>query len=124
MYDLSGLALGEIKSVIMRDWKDLNQMYNFTSDPSYIIHKGKPLVSLWGLGFGDNRKYTLEECRELVIFMKDMGCSVMVGVPTYWRNGGSDAVTGDQLKLLHEIIQITDVVSPWTVGRYGTPADA
>ncbi len=44
----------------------------------------------------------------------------MVGVPRYWREGGRDAVTGDQLALLHSIIKTVDVVNPWTVGRYGT----
>ena len=59
MYDLSGLEAGEIKSVIMRDWEDLNQIKDFTKDPSYIRHEGKPLVAIWGIGFNDNRKYTL-----------------------------------------------------------------
>ena len=60
MYDLSGLQQGEIKSVIMRDWDDLNKIKDFTKDSSYIKHKGKPLVALWGIGFNDHRKYTLE----------------------------------------------------------------
>lgn len=42
----------------------------------------------------------------------------MLGVPKYWREGGGDAVKGDQLQLLHNIIKKTDIVSPWTVGRY------
>ena len=48
----------------------------------------------------------------------------MIGVPTYWREGGRDAVTGDELKELHDIIMEADVVSPWTVGRYNTPKTA
>ena len=124
MYDLSGLGLGDIESVIMRDWEDLNKLYNFTADSSYIRHKGKPLVALWGIGFNDNRKYTLEECKKLVDFIKKAGCTVMVGVPTYWREGGRDAVAGDQLKLLHQILVTVDVVSPWSVGRYRTPSES
>ena len=48
----------------------------------------------------------------------------MVGVPTYWREGGRDAVTGDDLELLHDILMMADVVSPWTVGRYRNPKAA
>ena len=58
-------------------------------------------MALWGIGFNDHRKYTLDECKQLVQFMRDAGCAVMVGVPTFWRNGGGDAVTGDELKQLH-----------------------
>jgi hypothetical protein len=61
MYDLSGLQLGEIKSVIMEDWKYLSEQYpNFTNSSNYIKHLGKPLVTIWGVGFNDNRKYTLK----------------------------------------------------------------
>lgn len=44
----------------MEDWKFLSQQYpNFTSSSNYIKHKGKPLLSIWGVGFNDNRKYSL-----------------------------------------------------------------
>ena len=33
MYDLSGLQAGEIKSVIMRDWEDLNQIKDLPKTP-------------------------------------------------------------------------------------------
>ena len=39
----------------------------------------------------------------------------MLGVPTQWRDGGRDATTDP---LFHEILEMADVVSPWTVGRY------
>lgn len=44
----------------------------------------------------------------------------MLGVPRYWRDGGRDAVTGNDLILLHNLIISADVVSPWAVGRYST----
>lgn len=44
----------------------------------------------------------------------------MLGVPRYWREGGRDAVTGDNLNLLHSLILKADVVNPWAVGRYST----
>jgi hypothetical protein len=45
----------------------------------------------------------------------------MIGVPTYWRTLERDAVP-DQA--LHDLILAADIVSPWTVGRYGTPEGA
>ena len=73
----------------MEDWKYLNTQYpNFRNDPSYIKHKGKPWITIWGVGFNDNRKYSLNYCLELVNFLKSGefgGNSVMLGTPRYWR---------------------------------------
>ena len=49
------------------------------------------------------------------------GCTVMLGVPTYWRTLERDAIKDESL---HELILKADIVSPWAVGRYGTPAQA
>ena len=40
----------------------------------------------------------------------------MLGVPTYWRTLDRDTVNDPAL---HEVILKADIVSPWTVGRYG-----
>ena len=39
-------------------------------DPAYLRHRGKPLVAVWGIGFNDDRTYSLAECRALVKFLK------------------------------------------------------
>jgi hypothetical protein len=124
MYDLSGLRKGEIESVVIRDWKQLIDRGRITSDKSYLHHNGKPVVALWGIGFGDNRKYTLEECHKLVTFLKDDkrygSNTVMLGVPFYWRTLARDSTKNP---LLHTIIKKADIVSPWSVGRYSSPKD-
>lgn len=116
MYDLSGLGSNRISEVIA-DWKSLRSGLRITESSSYLKHRGKPLVAVWGVGFSDNRRYTTAECRELVEFLKRDGCSVMLGVPTYWRELRNDALKDPAL---HEVIKLADVVSPWTVGRYRT----
>ena len=120
MYDLSGLGENRISSV-MDDWKLLVDRMKITKDPAYIHHDGKPVVSVWGIGFNDRRKYTLDESIELIRFLKTDptygNCTVMIGVPTYWRTLDHDALRD---KKLHEAIEQADIVSPWTVGRYGT----
>ena len=73
---------------LMDDWKLLNEKMEITKDPAYLHHNGKPVVAVWGFGFSDRRKYTLKEGLELVGFLKSKpgsGCTVMLGVPTYWR---------------------------------------
>ncbi len=123
MYDLSGLRKGGIKSIVMPDWKRLTGELKIRQDKAYLKQNGKPVVVVWGIGFNDGRDYTLEECLELVKFLKSDpeagGNTVILGVPYYWRTQ-----TRDTLKdpLLHQIIAEADVVSPWAVGRYGAPA--
>ena len=120
MYDLSGLKKGQIKSVIMKDWKMLVDNMKILEDKSYLHHKGKPVISIWGIGFNDGRHYTLEECEELIDWLKNDpkygGLTVMVGVPYYWRQLFRDSVKDPKL---HSIIKKADIISPWSVGRYG-----
>ncbi len=114
MYDLSGLGANRIQQV-MDDWRSLRVELHVTDSAAYLRHRGKPLVAVWGIGFSDDRKYTLAECRELVEFLKKDGCSVMLGVPTHWRELKNDALADPAL---HDVLKLADVVSPWTVGRY------
>jgi hypothetical protein len=124
MYDLSGLKAAQADRVT-DDWKNLRSRMHITDDPAYLHHHGKPLVVLWGIGFSDHRAYTLDDCRKLIDFLKNDpqsgGCCVMLGVPTYWREQKADTVTDPQL---HDLLACADVISPWTVGRYHTPAQA
>jgi hypothetical protein len=120
MYDLSGLGTNRIQEV-MDDWHTLRTRMHVTEDPLYLRHRGRPLVTVWGVGFNDGRRYTLEECKRLVEFLKQDGCSVMLGVPTGFRELDRDAVKDP---VLQDVIKLADVVSPWTVGRYRGPAEA
>lgn len=120
MYDLSGLGAGETTRV-KDDWNALRRQMRITDDKAYLHHNGKPLVVVWGIGFADGRRYTLDECLDLVKHLQADGCTVMIGVPTFWREGGQDAL---REPLLKEIVETADLVSPWTVGRYDSPAMA
>lgn len=124
MYDLSGMGAGQM-SQVMEDWKLLVDRMQITRDRAYLHHRGKPVVAVWGFGFSDGRKYTLQEGLELVRFLKEDprygGCTVMLGVPTYWRTLERDCVNDPTM---HELIRRADIVSPWTVGRYRNPQQA
>ena len=120
MYDLSGLRAGQVQRV-RQDWQRLRQQGKVTEDTSYLHHRGRPLVAVWGIGFSDNRKYSLGECHALVKWLKSTGCAVMLGVPSFWRRGRRDAVSDS---LLHDTIKLADIISPWTIGRYRTPDES
>lgn len=123
MYDLSGMSDNDVPTVI-NDWKNLVDSMKITSQgnkQTYLYHNGKPLVVLWGVGFNDNRRYTLKGVEKVLDFLKTDpvygNCSVMLGVPTYWREFGND--TGKD-PFLHELIKKADIVHPWTVGRFNS----
>ena len=120
MYDLSGLPAGGVATV-WTDWRMLRDEMHITEDAAYLHHEGKPVVSVWGVGFGDDRAYTLAECKELIIQLKADGCTVMLGVPTGWRTNERDAIKDPELK---DALALVDILSPWTIGRYRTPAQA
>ena len=128
MYDLTGLK-DEDFDLLAEDWKNLRKRMQLGSDPndtSYLQFKGKPLVGIWGVGFNDNRDYTLEKTEWLIRFLKNNpkwgGMSIMLGIPYFWRELNRDAVSDARLLRL---LNLADVLSPWSVGRYGNkPGDS
>jgi hypothetical protein len=120
MYDLSGLGENQV-SEVANDWRALRTQMHITEDPAYLQHRGKPVVAVWGVGFNKDRKYSIAECRQLVEFLKKDDCTVMLGVPNGWRELNRDSVADPEL---HEVLKLADIVSPWTVGRYDTVAEA
>jgi hypothetical protein len=125
MYDLSGLPAGGADRLIA-DWRTLLRDTRLTDDPAYLKHRGKPLLALWGCGFGDDKpRPSLADWRKILAFLKTDpaagGVAVMLGVPSFWREQRRDALADPQL---HEVLQQADVLSPWTPGRYRSPAEA
>jgi hypothetical protein len=124
MYDLSGIkASGEDCSAIIEDWKQLVDSLKITSQgngQTYLYHNQKPLVAIWGLGFPD-RAYNIHNIgiEKLIDFLKNDpqygGCSVMLGVPTYFRDLNVDC---NPDPYLHQLIRSADIVMPWMVQRF------
>ena len=124
MYDLSGLkAEGEDCSSVIEDWKmlvDKLKVTNQGENQTYLYHNGKPLVAIWGVGFPD-RPYDSRKIgvNRLIDFLKNDpvygGCSVMLGVPTYFRELNKDCLPDPYL---HELIKSVDIVLPWMVQRF------
>jgi hypothetical protein len=117
MYDLSGMRPGD-EQVLLKDIDELSQKYKLFERkkyPNYLYHNGKPLVTVWGVGFNDHRAYGLSEAETIVNTLKQKGFSVMIGVPTYWRELTKDTESDPAL---HALIKKCDIVLPWFVGRY------
>lgn len=124
MYDLSGLrSSGEDCSVLIEDWKflvDSLKVTNQKGNNTYLHHNGKPLVAIWGIGFPD-RPYDIRNIgiERFIDFLKNDpvygGCSVMLGVPTFWRDLNADCIHDPYL---HEIIRSADILLPWMVQRF------
>jgi hypothetical protein len=121
MYDLSGMTADDYQ-VVIDDWKMLVDEYKLNKKDvyeNYLFHRQKPLVAIWGAGFNDGRKYGLNDVEKIVSFLKDDpeygGCSVLLGVPTWWRELKYDTENDSSL---HKLIKKIDIVHPWFVGRY------
>lgn len=63
MYDLSGMYPGEEQVLIddIREMRDRYSLMDHDANPSYLYHNGRPLVTVWGVGFDDNRRYGFDE---------------------------------------------------------------
>jgi hypothetical protein len=118
MYDLSGLTPDKFPTVAA-DWRRLVAAGQ-TKLPCAQHHQGKPLVALWGLGFKD-RAPALAEWNALLADIKATGAAVMLGIPTFWREQKNDSIPDPAL---HALLRQADILSPWTVGRFGDPKGA
>ena len=104
--------------VMTADWKRLVGEMKLMATRAYIRHRGAPVISLWGYGFG-HRKFDAAATAEFFEFLKrpeNGGCTIMLGVPNDWASW-----TDDRMRLLKKYATI---ISPWNVGRYGSPDGA
>lgn len=117
MYDLSGMRAGDAR-VVLSDIDSLAMVYDLKTrrkSPTYLYHNHKPLVCIWGVGFNDGRNYGLADAEQIVDGLRSRGFSVMLGVPTYWRELRADTEADQGL---HSLIRKCDILLPWFVGRY------
>ncbi|MEO1982309.1 MAG: xylosidase/arabinosidase, partial [Fuerstiella sp.] len=68
----------------------------------------------------EDRDYVLQKAEWFIRLLKHNpewgGMSIMLGVPYFWRQQTRDATDDPQL---HSVLKLADVLSPWSVGRYG-----
>ncbi len=115
-YDITSSGLDETwDDIIKFDWVfNIEQNYALTSSPSYATVNNKPVVQIWGTGFTGNHPGTEQETIDLINFLKARGCYVIGGLPTNWRTE-----TGDSKPGFIDAYREYDMISPWSVGRFG-----
>ena len=116
-YDASGMGADFVQR-IQDDWATtIESSLQLTSSSAYARENGKPVVTLWGIGFPD-RPGTAEDWTSLITWFKNRGVYVIGGVPGPWRSGGEHVKPGFQ-----SVFTRLNMISPWTVGGYRTDAD-
>jgi len=81
---------------------------------AYAHQNGKPVLCVWGLGFGDgSRPQDTQGMIKVIDTLKNQGFYVIGGVPRDWRN----------LNKYTEVFQHLNMLQPWTVGSMGNPND-
>jgi hypothetical protein len=120
MYDMSNDDPALVISHLQTDWTFLTSTLQVTNSNRYLRHKGKPLVAVWGLGF-TGVGVPPSDAQTIINFFKSAGCTVMGGVPYYWRTLSNDSQTNSAWGAVYRSL---DIVSPWSVGRYSTSGQA
>jgi len=113
MWDISGFT-PERMDIIINDWKHLVDDLGITDSPSYLHHRGRPLIAIWG--FTVREEFPLDDLKEVLDFFKSEStpekyrATVMLGVDHDFHKRSAS--------WLAELAR-ADVISPWAVGRFG-----
>jgi hypothetical protein len=67
----------------------------------------------------NDRPGDTDQCLDIINWFRNQGCYVIGGVPAYWRTCENDSKLG-----FENVYKSLDMISPWFVGRFGTPEDA
>jgi hypothetical protein len=114
-YDITNANNATLFETMKSDWQHLTNDLKITSNPAYLHEKGKPVVSIWGIGVKD-RIADPNLAKQIVEWFKTEGnATVMGGVPIDWANPTGDGQTDPGWS---EVYKELDIVQPWTPGRY------
>ncbi len=111
MYDASGWGnLAAIKT----DWTNTitsTNGLNLLASSAYAKQNGKPVVSIYGLGYASHPS-SVTDALDLINWFKAQGCYVIGSVPGQWRTG-----TGDSKSGFIDAYKAFNMISGWAVGR-------
>ena len=118
MYDISGGNPGTLVKNVIDDWKHLVDDLKILESPNYLHHKGRPVLSIWGLGHRE--EFSVEQAAEIIQWLtvdapEKYLVTLMGGIDNKWQSHSSK---------WQAIYKKFDIVSPWSVGRYKDNAGA
>ena len=117
MYDFSGcgrLPKEEFLRNVQRDFIFNAEETGVVSSPAYAHAGGRPAVCFWGLSGQEDHYVHGETASALIDWFHRRGYYVIVGTP-------DNHYTEREGEMLAPFAA-ADMISPWTVGRYGPPS--
>ncbi len=124
-YDVTGSEPATVLNQIRADWQFLVNDLKLTASPNYLHDKGKPVLQLWGFGFKerpDQAAAVLGLMQELKAGRGGLAAATLIGgVPSNWRTLDADSNSHPDWAVVYRSF---DVISPWSVGRFGTDSGA
>jgi hypothetical protein len=119
MYDISGGDSETMVEWMKNDWMHLVDDLKILESPNYLHHNGRPVLSIWGFGL-NGRPGTPAIAEEIIDwFTRD--------APEPYRvtlKGGVDDKWQSHSAAWQAAYEKFDILSPWSVGRYGDIAGA
>jgi hypothetical protein len=124
-YDVSGADAATVVASIRQDWQRVVAELKVTDSPAYLHDGGKPVLQLWGFGFTDHPGEPAEVAALIADLKAGSGgltaATVVGGVPSQWRTLTGDSKPATAWAAVYRSL---DVISPWSVGRFGDEASA
>ncbi len=127
-YDVTGASPRNFFKAMRDDWQYLVTELKVTSHPCYLHHRGKPVLSVWGMGLSESRHVPRDPGTALRVVKwfqaeapPEQRVTYMGGVPARWRTLSKDSLKEPGWE---EVYARMDVLQPWTVGRYTNGASA
>jgi hypothetical protein len=116
-YDLSGAHLDTVLPQLQADWEYMGDS-GILDSKAYLRLGTRPVVSLWGLGFGDSHHVGDPQLALRIIqwFQQQQHAIVIGGTPSGWGSLSGDSSKDPEWAKVYAAL---DIVQPWTVGRYG-----
>jgi hypothetical protein len=127
-YDVTGASPEKFFDAMRDDWKYLVTELKVASHPCYLHHRGKPVLSVWGMGFSESRHVPRDPETALRVVKwfqaeapPELRVTYMGGVPARWRTLSKDSMKEPGWQ---EVYARMDILQPWSVGRYTNGAGA
>ncbi len=111
-YDVTDSDPNTLVQDVTSDWVRLVDL-GVTESPSYLRHRGKPLLGVWGMG-AQGRPGSPAEWQQIIDTLKNhpdpkYRTTLLAGATRDWATNAAWT----------DVFRTVDVISPWAVGAFG-----